>query len=120
MKRATKHLYVVIDEAHRGTMQSKQSENKVQTIMQKFEALVAETSSTVQKVVVSPADVRDSGLLKDRLILHMPEMAMMADTWIESGKTIDLFQNRNGIENGLFHRFLSVFVYLHFILCAVG
>ena len=104
VKRVPQHLYVVIDEAHRGTMQSKQAENKAQSIMQKFikgseedglcvmplvigvtatpqkfDTLVAGTSSTVQKVVVSPADVRDSGLLKDRIILHMPEMAMMAD-----------------------------------------
>ena len=104
VKRSAKHLYVVIDEAHRGTMQSKQAENKAQSIMQKFikgseedglcvmplvigvtatpqrfDALVAGTSSTVQKVVVSPADVRSSGLLKDRIILHIPEIALMAD-----------------------------------------
>ncbi|MBQ7671158.1 MAG: DEAD/DEAH box helicase family protein, partial [Clostridia bacterium] len=103
-KRSAKHLYVVIDEAHRGTMQSKQAENKAQSIMQKFikgseedglcvmplvigvtatpqrfDALVAGTSSTVQKVVVSPADVRSSGLLKDRIILHIPEIALTAD-----------------------------------------
>lgn len=103
-KRSAKHLYVVIDEAHRGTMQTKQAENKAQSIMQKFikgseedglcmmplvigvtatpqrfDALVAGTSSTVQKVVASPVDVRSSGLLKDRIILHIPEIALTAD-----------------------------------------
>ena len=33
VEKAAKHLYVVIDEAHRGTMQSKQAENKAQSIM---------------------------------------------------------------------------------------
>ena len=104
VEKAAKHLYVVIDEAHRGTMQSKQAENKAQSIMQKFikgseedglcimplvigvtatpqrfDALVSGTASTVQKVVVSPADVRDSGLLKDYILLHIPEVALMAD-----------------------------------------
>ena len=107
VKRSAKHLYVVIDEAHRGTMQSKQAENKAQSIMQKFikgseedglcvmplvigitatpqrfDSLVAGTSSTVQKVVSSSADVRSSGLLKDRIILHIPEIALTADMTI--------------------------------------
>lgn len=104
VKRTPEHLYVVIDEAHRGTQQSRQTENKAQSIMQKFikgseedglcamplvigvtatpqrfDALAAGTPSTVQKVVVSPADVRSSGLLKDRIILHIPEIALTAD-----------------------------------------
>lgn len=103
-EKAAKHLYVVIDEAHRGTMQSRQAENKAQSIMQKFikgseedglcimplvigvtatpqrfDALAAGTASTVQKVVVSPADVRESGLLKDYILLHIPEVALGAD-----------------------------------------
>ena len=49
---------------------------------QKFDALVSGTSSTVQKVVVSPADVRSSGLLKDRIILHIPDIAFTAEMTI--------------------------------------
>ncbi len=104
VEKAAKHLYLIIDEAHRGTMQSKQAENKAQSIMQKFvkgskedglcimplvigvtatpqrfDALVSGTASTVHKVVVSPADVRDSGLLKDYILLHIPEVALTAD-----------------------------------------
>jgi len=102
-KRQPKSFYVVIDEAHRGTFTSVQAENKAQSIMQKFikgskddglpvmplvigvtatpqrfQKLLADTSSTVQKVVVPPEDVIDSGLLKDRIIIHFPEMAINA------------------------------------------
>ena len=34
--RCAKHLYVIIDEAHRGAMRTRQAENKAQSIMQKF------------------------------------------------------------------------------------
>lgn len=90
-------LYFVIDEAHRG-MQGRDA-GKATTIMQKFikgspadglspvpviigmsataarfESLVAgNTSSTLNKVVVSPAEVRYSGLLKDRIIINYPQ-----------------------------------------------
>ncbi|MBQ4431560.1 MAG: DEAD/DEAH box helicase family protein, partial [Synergistaceae bacterium] len=90
-------LYFVIDEAHRG-MQGRDA-GKATTIMQKFikgsptdrlspvpviigmsataarfETLVAgNTSSTLHKVIVSPADVRYSGLLKDRIIINYPQ-----------------------------------------------
>lgn len=102
-KRQPKSFYVVIDEAHRGTFTSVQAENKAQSIMQKFikgskddglpvmplvigvtatpqrfQKLLADTSSTVQKVVVPPEDVIESGLLKDRIIIHFPEMAINA------------------------------------------
>jgi type III restriction enzyme len=101
-KRQPKSFYVVIDEAHRGTS-TPQAENKAQSIMQKFikgskedglpvmplvigvtatpqrfQKLLADTSSTVQKVVVPPEDVIESGLLKDRIIIHFPEMAINA------------------------------------------
>jgi len=106
-KRQPRSLYVVIDEAHRGTA-NQQAANKAQSIMQKFvkgskedgmpimplvigmtatpqrfDALVAGTTSTVQKVIVPPEDVRDSGLLKDRIILHYPE-----DTGIDTKMTM--------------------------------
>ncbi len=103
-KRIPNQFYVVIDEAHRGTYTSVQAENKAQSIMQKFikgsqedglcvmplvigvtatpqrfDALIAGTASTVQKVIVPPEGVRESGLLKDRIILHYPDIALSAD-----------------------------------------
>ena len=90
-------LYFIIDEAHRG-MQGRQA-GTATTIMQRFikgsneqnlspvpvvigmsatadrfNALVGQgTSSTLHKVVISPAQVRQSGLLKDRIIITYPE-----------------------------------------------
>jgi len=102
-KRQPKSFYVVIDEAHRGTTSSQQ-ENKAQSIMQKFvkgsredglpvmplvigvtatpqrfQRLIADTASVIQKVVVPPEDVRESGLLKDRIIIRYPDIAINAD-----------------------------------------
>nr|WP_072514683.1 DEAD/DEAH box helicase family protein [Ndongobacter massiliensis] len=108
------HLYFIIDEAHRG-MQGKKA-GEATTTMQKFlkgspadklnslpvvigmsatterfNALVEGTSSTVHKVVVTPDDVRSSGLLKDRIVISYSEessvnkdMAVLqaaADNW---------------------------------------
>jgi type III restriction enzyme len=103
-RRQPKSFYVVIDEAHRGTFTSVQAEDKAQSIMQKFikgskedglpimplvigvtatpqrfQKLVADTTSTIQKVVVPPEEVRKSGLLKDRIIIHFPDIAIGAD-----------------------------------------
>lgn len=89
-------LYFIIDEAHRG-MQGTDA-GKATTIMQKFikgstddglppmpvvigisatserfNKLVEGTSSTIQKSVISAADVRDSGLLKERILLTYPD-----------------------------------------------
>ncbi|HPE28559.1 MAG TPA: DEAD/DEAH box helicase family protein, partial [Saccharofermentans sp.] len=99
-----KQLYIVIDEAHRGTAQSTQEANKAQSIMQKFikgseedglcimplvigvtatpekfNRLVEGTTSTVQKVPISSDKVRESGLLKDRIILGIPNTPVSAD-----------------------------------------
>lgn len=90
------HLYVIIDEAHRG-MQGREA-GRATTIMQKFlkgspddgldampvvigmsatsarfNALVQGTTSTTQYVVVTTDEVRASGLLKDRIIISHPE-----------------------------------------------
>lgn len=103
-KRQPKSFYLIIDEAHRGTNVSDRAANKAQSIMQKFikgspedglcimplvigvsatpqrfEALLAGTDSAVQKVAVPPEDVRESGLLKDRIIIHYPDMELGAD-----------------------------------------
>lgn len=96
-RRKADRLYFIIDEAHRG-MQGRQA-GTATTIMQRFikgsneqnlspipvvigmsatadrfNALVGQgTSSTLHKVVISPAQVRQSGLLKDRIIITYPE-----------------------------------------------
>ncbi|EKF49026.1 type iii restriction enzyme, res subunit [Thermosipho africanus H17ap60334] len=109
-KRIPKQFYVVIDEAHRGTYTSAQAENKAQSIMQKFikgseedglcimplvigvtatpqrfDNLIAGTTSTVQKVIVPPEQVRESGLLKDRIIIHYPDIQLGADMTMFKG-----------------------------------
>lgn len=90
------HFYVVIDEAHRG-MQGRQASTAT-TIMQKFilgspddnlptmpivvgmsatiqrfNALVGNSISTVHKVEVLADEVRSSGLLKDVITVNFPE-----------------------------------------------
>ena len=97
-------LYVVIDEAHRGMNISSRAENAANSIMQKFivgseadglcampliigitatpqrfQRMIAETTATKHSVVVSPDDVVASGLLKDRVIIHCPEIAINAE-----------------------------------------
>jgi len=104
------NFYVIIDEAHRGMNLSSRIENTAQSIMQKFllgsaedglcqmplvigisatpqrfQKLLADTSSTVHKVIVKPEDVRDSGLLKDRIIIQYPEIAIDADMTMFEG-----------------------------------
>ena len=89
-------LYFIIDEAHRGAQLKKAGE--ATTIMQKFikgslvdhlapmpvvigmsatierfNALIADTTSTVHKVYVTPDEVRKSGLLKDKIVIKYPE-----------------------------------------------
>lgn len=90
-------LYFIIDEAHRG-MQGRQA-GTATTIMQRFikgsseqnllpipvvigmsataerfNSLVGQaTNSTLHKVIISPAQVRQSGLLKDRIVITYPE-----------------------------------------------
>lgn len=90
-------LYFIIDEAHRGMMGN--AAGTATTIMQRFikgssthnlspvpvivgmsatserfERLIGnDTSSTLQKVIISPAQVRASGLLKDRIVITYPE-----------------------------------------------
>ena len=95
-KEKADRLYFIIDEAHRG-MQGPAA-GTATTIMQRFikgsalhklspvpvvigmsatsarfNTLVADTTSTLQKVVISPSQVRASGLLKDRIVITYPE-----------------------------------------------
>ena len=96
MNEKADRLYFIIDEAHRG-MQG-QAAAKATTIMQKFlkgsredslhpaplvigvtatperfNRLIEGTDSTIHKVIVVTDDVRQSGLLKDRIIIAYPE-----------------------------------------------
>lgn len=89
-------LYFIIDEAHRG-MQGRAA-GTATTIMQRFikgssahklspmpvvigmsatserfNTLVGDTNSTLQKVVIFSAQVRDSGLLKQRIVITYPD-----------------------------------------------
>lgn len=113
-------LYLIIDEAHRGADRNKFAENS--TIMQKFlkptsdglsrsmpvvigisatiarfNKLVTEDpdiDSTIMKVETKPSQVRESGLLKDRIIVKYPDstendiavMQAATDEWVD--KTI--------------------------------
>ena len=100
---ASNRFYVVIDEAHRGMSGGKAAE-KAQTIMQRFllgspedglcrmplvvgisatprrfEELLSGTMHTIHKVFIKAEDVRESGLLKDRILIHYPDSASQAE-----------------------------------------
>lgn len=95
-KKKADQLYFIIDEAHRG-MQGKDA-GKATSIMQRFlkgstahhlppmpvvigisataarfNKLVGDTNSTLQKCVVTANEVRASGLLKDRIVITYPD-----------------------------------------------
>lgn len=113
------HFYVIIDEAHRGALGRVAGE--ATSIMQRFikgstacklspmplvigmsataerfNRLVGDTSSTLQKEKIEPSAVRGSGLLKDRILILHPEdaskyndMAVLdkaTDEWIDKCK----------------------------------
>ena len=96
-------FYVVIDEAHRG-MRGGPAEDRARTILQRFvlgqeddglcrmplvigvsatpqrfEELLSGTMHTVHKVYIQAEDVRESGLLKDRILIHFPDSASQAE-----------------------------------------
>ena len=90
-------FYGVIDEAHRGMNQNSTQERDAQTVMQKFllgsagemdpmplvlgvtatperfERLIERSDRRIYKVLVDVNKVRNSGLLKDRLAVRIPE-----------------------------------------------
>lgn len=95
-KKKSDHLYFIIDEAHRG-MQGRAA-GSATTIMQRFlkgskphrlspmplvlgmsataerfNQLVGETTSGLNKVIITPNEVRASGLLKDRIVITYPD-----------------------------------------------
>lgn len=96
-------FYVVIDEAHRG-MAGGRGAREAQTLMQRFllgypevglvkmplvigvsatpkrfMELLVHAPHTVHKVVIPAEEVRQSGLLKDRILIHHPESATKAE-----------------------------------------
>lgn len=96
-------FYVVIDEAHRG-MTSGRGAQAAQTLMQRlllghsqsglvkmplvigvsatpkrFMDLLEHAPHTVHKVAIPAEEVRKSGLLKDRILIHHPESATTAE-----------------------------------------
>ena len=96
------HFWLIIDEAHRG-MRSAQQERDAVTIVQKFvkgssgevspvplilgisatperfEKVLEKTGRTKRVVEVTPAEVRASGLLKERLSVFHPDRRKPAD-----------------------------------------
>lgn len=96
-KNKSDRLYFIIDEAHRGMTGN--AAGTATSIMQRFikgsqahqlspvpvivgmsatserfnKLIGQDTTSTLQKVIVSPAQVRASGLLKDRIVITYPE-----------------------------------------------
>lgn len=112
-------FYVVIDEAHRGMNLSNNNENTAQSIMQKFllgsiedglcqmplvigitatpqrfQRVLANTTSTVHNIVVSPDEVKDSGLIKDRIIIHYPDSRINADMAMFKGAIDDWIRKK--------------------------
>ena len=116
IKEKADRLYFIIDEAHRGT--HGQEAGRATSIMQRFikgsdehhlspmpvvigisataarfNKLVGDTTSTLQKCIVTANDVRASGLLKERIVITYPgdpeknnEMAVLqaaTDEWIK-------------------------------------
>ncbi|UOG91389.1 MAG: DEAD/DEAH box helicase family protein [Candidatus Thiothrix sulfatifontis] len=98
-------FYVVIDEAHRGMKSGSRAASTAQTILQRFllsspedglcrmplvvgvsatpkrfeELLNSNDSYALHKVYIQPGDVRESGLLKDQIIIHHPEGETQAE-----------------------------------------
>jgi len=87
-----KHLVLIIDEAHRGaktnqttTMQKFVNGSTADGLEalpfvigmsatpERFNTLASASTSTLSKVVVTPKEVRESGLLKDTIEIHYPE-----------------------------------------------
>lgn len=100
-------FYLVIDEAHRGMNRTTREENQTQTIVQKFvlgepgviepiklilgvsatpdrfKKLLEDTEAafgrTARPVTIRPDDVRNSGLLKDKIVLFHPDVDQPSD-----------------------------------------
>ena len=115
-------FYLILDEAHRGmqtSAQAKQAESLVQRFILgapdvgldpvmliigmsatpgRFMELMQFTTRGLQPCVIDPAEVRKSGLLKDRIVLHCPERRQESDwTLLElAAKKLNDFDKRWG------------------------
>lgn len=103
-KKNPTHFYVVIDEAHRGMSVSGKSENAARTIIQRFikgapevglspvplvigmsatpqrfNRVLEGAQRTIRRVDVTADEVRESGLIKDRIVLDIAEDDQPAD-----------------------------------------
>src|SRR5690606_38366794 len=101
IERAPEDLYMIIDEAHRGmttTADIAEAQTNVQKLIvgdadippvplilgmsatpQRFEQLIGATNRRSRIIAIDPADVRESGLLKDRIILFHPDEDQTSD-----------------------------------------
>jgi type III restriction enzyme len=125
------HLYVVIDEAHRGMVESRIERDKATSIMQRFIKggdgmrpspvvlgvsatprrfleLLAGSDRTVRQVVVKPEDVRESGLIKEKVVVFHPVDTQPADVtllreaardWVEAGSRWKAYCESQGEED---------------------
>ncbi|MET3938453.1 type III restriction enzyme [Paenibacillus sp. PvP094] len=100
-KQYPENFYLIIDEAHRGAAYDDKSEKKAQSIMQKFllgsiedklspvpltigvtatperfMQLIEQCESVPLKIMIKPEDVRESGLIKDRIVIDYPDLAL--------------------------------------------
>jgi type III restriction enzyme len=98
------NFYLIIDEAHRGMNEKRGERKRATSIAQRFikgypeggmrpvsliigmsatpdrfNNLIEGTDRTRRSVPIAPADVKDSGLLKDRIVLFYPEEKQHAD-----------------------------------------
>ncbi|MEP7224771.1 MAG: DEAD/DEAH box helicase family protein [Actinomycetota bacterium] len=112
------HFWLIIDEAHKG-MRTAQQEKEAATIVQKFvkgsseispvplvigisatperfEKVLEKAGRTKRVVEVTPAEVRSSGLLKERLTVYHPDKQQPADvSFLRSAATaLDEYRKR--------------------------
>lgn len=124
-------FFVFIDEAHRGMAENPRARNEATTIIQKFikgspdelpaipliagisatverfQRLIEGTSRTSRSFDVDPVDVRESGLLKEVIVLFHPTEEQPSDitllraagrTWREMGNRWKAYCTEQGVE----------------------
>lgn len=97
-------FYVIIDEAHRGMMEKKRERVQAATIIQRFikgypeggmqavrliigmsatperfSRIIEGSGRTKRECLIDPEDVKDSGLLKDKIVIFHPDEKQPAD-----------------------------------------
>jgi type III restriction enzyme len=98
------HFYLIIDEAHRGMMEKRGQRARAQSIVQRFikgypeagmqpiklvigmsatpdrfNTLIEGTNRISRPIPINPQEVKESGLLKDKIVLFYPEERQPAD-----------------------------------------